>query len=69
MSKTAQFALLGVVIAVYAGLVAYFFIRGWRGDAIVMLASIPAIILGIMSDKRTRRCGLFCKPKPQPREQ
>jgi hypothetical protein len=58
MSRTLQFALLGTVGTVYIALTCYFFLRGWRSDAIELAALLPALVLGILADRRGRwGCG------------
>ena len=61
MSRPLQYALAGVIGAVFLGLVAYFYVRGWRQDAFVMLATVPAAILGIVAERQTNRHRLQCK--------
>jgi hypothetical protein len=63
MRGTLKFAVLGAVLIAYAGLVCFCLLRGWRGDAIEMGAVIPAVLLGVLADRRRccgwgkRRCG------------
>ena len=55
MSRPLQYALAGVVGAVFLGLVAYFYVRGWRQDAVGLFATLLASILGIAADRLAQR--------------